>query len=287
MTIENPCVCGSISSAPTVVVSGEQILRCLDCGLVRQARRPSSASLLYDDGYYTSDNAKGGYANYFLDAGINRRTFGRRLRAIERRYGRRGRLLDVGAALGDFVLEATAHGWQAEGAEISGFAVAEGRKRGAVMHQGTLESLGLAPASYDVITLYDAIEHLFDPIATLVEIRRLLVPGGLVHIVTPNVDGLQARVLGRYWYHYKPGEHLYYFSPKTLRASVEDAGLRWNGWTRAGSYVTVSYVLNRLRVYAPQPFGALDRIGRMLRFGPFAFNLYVGEMEAWARRDPS
>jgi len=94
-------------------------------------------------------------------------------------------------------------------------------------------------------------------------------------------------VLGRFWYHYKPGEHLYYFSPKTLRASVEDAGLRWNGWTRAGSYVTVSYVLNRLRVYAPQPFGALDRIGRMLRFGPFAFNLYVGEMEAWARRDPS
>lgn len=287
MTVENPCVCGSKRTAPTVKVSGEQIVRCRDCGLVRQAKRPASASLLYDDAYYTSDNAKGGYANYFLDAGINRQTFGRRLRAIERRYGRRGRLLDVGAALGDFVLEAAAHGWQAEGAEISSFAVAEARRRGAVIHEGVLESLGLAAASYDVVTLYDAIEHLFDPVATLREIRRLLVPGGLVHIVTPNVDGLQARALGRFWYHYKPGEHLYYFGPKTLHAAVERSGLVWDGWARAGSYVTVSYLLNRLRVYSRQPFTALDQIGRTLRFGPFAFHLYVGEMEAWAGRDPS
>lgn len=287
MTVANPCLCGSERATPTLIVSGEQIVRCVDCGLVRQATRPVSAAGMYDHGYYTSDNAKGGYANYFLDAGINRRTFGRRLSAIERRSGGRGRLLDVGAALGDFVLDAAARGWQAEGAEISSFAVASARDRGAVMHEGPLESLGLTAASYDVITLYDAIEHLFDPIATLCEIRRLLKPGGLLHIVTPNVDGLQARILGRYWYHYKPGEHLYYFGPMTLRTVIERTDLTWDGWARSRSYVTISYILNRLRTYSREPFATLDRIGRLARVGPFAFNLYVGEMEAWARRRPS
>src|SRR2546430_13904169 len=59
-----------------------------------------------------------------------------------------------------------------------------------------------------------------DPVATLRAVQRLLVPGGLLHLVTPNVGGVQARLLGRHWYHYKPGEHLFYFAPDTLRTAV-------------------------------------------------------------------
>src|SRR5207247_1737241 len=81
------------------------------CGLVRQDTRPLAAEAIYDGDYYATNNPKGGYANYFLDSNVNRRTFRDRIQAIEQRYGRRGRLLDVGCALGDFLLEAKASGW--------------------------------------------------------------------------------------------------------------------------------------------------------------------------------
>jgi cellulose synthase/poly-beta-1,6-N-acetylglucosamine synthase-like glycosyltransferase/SAM-dependent methyltransferase len=264
-------------------VDGALIVACGACGLVRQDTRPIAIEALYGPSYYTADDPKGGYSNYVVDAEVNRRTFRRRIRAIEERLGRRGRLLDVGAALGDLVLEATAAGWDAEGVEISPYAAQVARARGAVVHTGSLEDVRLPRASFDVVTLYDTVEHADDPVALLAEARRLLRPAGLLHIVTPNVGGLQARILGRRWYHYKPGEHLFYFTPTTLRAAAERSGLRWEGWAPSGSYVTVSYVLDRLRYYAPALFGALRRWSRILRLGSLTLWTHVGEMEAWAR----
>lgn len=278
-------VCGSTEHQRLFDLEGARIARCRRCGLVQQLARPETPSAIYDAAYYASDHAKGGYANYFLDADINRRTFDRRLRRIEARAARLGRLLDVGCALGDFVLAAQAAGWAAEGVEVSGFAAAAARRRGATVHVGDVRALSLEPGAYEVVTLYDTIEHVDDPVATLREVRRLLASGGTVHLVTPNVAGIQARILGRRWYHYKPDEHLSYFSPGTLRRAVEDAGLRWDGWSRTGSYVTVSYVLNRLRHYARAPFALLERASRAVGLSALVFYLYVGEMEAWAHRD--
>jgi SAM-dependent methyltransferase len=284
--VTNHCaLCSEAGSRSMFQVDGSLVVACRGCGLVRQDTRPLAASELYDSDYYATDDPKGGYANYFLDADVNRRTFRQRIQAIERRYGRRGKLLDVGCALGDFLLEAKAAGWEVEGVEISAFAAQRARERGLHVSTGRLEDLGLPEASFDVITLYDAIEHMTDPVATMAAVRRLLVPGGILHLVTPNVGGLQARVLGRYWYHYKPGEHLFYFAPKTLRTTIERAGLRWRGWSRCASYLTFTYVFSRLRYYVSAPFSLLEWLGRTLRFGPYAFRVDVGEMEAWAIRE--
>jgi cellulose synthase/poly-beta-1,6-N-acetylglucosamine synthase-like glycosyltransferase len=68
-----------------------------------------------------------------------------------------------------------------------------------------------------------------------------------------------------------------------LRAAAERAGLRWEGWVASGSYVTVAYVLDRLRYYAPGLFGALGRLSRLVGLAPLTFWAEVGEMEAWAR----
>jgi SAM-dependent methyltransferase len=286
--ITNRCaLCSDGRTRTLFAVDGSLIVKCDDCGLVRQDTRPVATSAIYDSDYYATENPKGGYANYFLDSDVNRRTFRERIRAIEQRYGRRGRLLDVGCALGDFLLEAKSAGWDVEGVEISSYAAQRARERGLRVTAGRLEALDLPEASFDVITLYDAIEHLTDPVATLAAVRRLLVPGGILHLVTPNVGGLQARLFGRLWYHYKPGEHLFYFSPETLRSACEAARLEWRGWQRSASYLTFTYVFNRLRYLAPAPFALLEWLGRAMRFGPFTFRMPVGEMEAWARRDGS
>lgn len=277
-------LCSRPDGSPMFSVDGSLIVRCERCDLVREASRPLATSAVYDSDYYATESSKGGYANYVLDAAINELTFAERLGAIESRLGRKGRLLDVGCALGDFVEVARDSGWDAEGVEISKYAAAEARSRGLRVYTGVLEDLRLPAGSYDVITLYDVIEHLTDPVRTLREVRRLLAPGGVLHMVTPNVGGIQARLLGSKWYHYKPGEHLFYFSPKTVRETVDRAGLGWVGWSRSGSYVTLTYVLSRLRYYAPGFFGALEAVGRTLRFGPVPFKLFVGEMEVWATR---
>ena len=284
--VTNACaLCSNGRTRTMFEVDGSVIVKCDDCGLVRQATRPSATAALYDSDYYATENPKGGYANYFLDSDVNRRTFRDRIRAIESRYGRKGRLLDVGCALGDFLIEAKDAGWDVAGVEISHYAAQRARERGLRVSAGRIEYLDLPAASFDVITLYDSIEHMTDPVATLAAVRRLLVPGGLVHLVTPNVGGLQSRALGRFWYHFKPGEHLFYFSPDTLRATLERSGLRWAGWYRSASYLTFTYCFNRLRYYAPAPFAFLEWLGRTFRFGPYAFRVPVGEMEVWARRE--
>ena len=286
--IPNPCaLCPRALTRPLFHVDGALIVRCAGCGLVRQDTRPIAVAATYGAAYYTTDDPKGGYSNYVLDAETNRRTFRRRLRAIEGRLGRRGRLLDIGAALGDLVLEATAAGWDAVGVELSAYAASRARERGARVRTGTIEEAAYRDAAFDVVTVHDSLEHLTDPIGTLREVRRVLRPGGLVHLVTPNVGGLQARLFGRRWYHYKPGEHLFYFAPETLRRSVERAGLRWEGWSRSSSYLSAAYVFDRLRYYAPRPSAAIARLCRRLGLDRHAIALDVGEMQAWARRETS
>src|SRR5205823_13746475 len=97
--ITNRCaLCAGGATRKLFQVDGTFIVECRGCGLVRQDTRPVAAAAIYDSEYYATDNPKGGYANYFLDSDVNRRTFRDRIRAIEHRYGRRGRLLDVGCA---------------------------------------------------------------------------------------------------------------------------------------------------------------------------------------------
>ncbi len=275
-------LCGCTTYRERAAFGKAVMVSCTSCDLVRQLGASFDATV-YQDDYYASDRPTGGYANYIRDSDINRRTFASRLRGIERRIGRRGRLLDVGCALGDFVLEASRRGWSAEGLEVSAFAAAQARARGARVHLGLLGPQTIPDSTYDVITLYDTLEHTDDPVGMLREVRRTLVPGGLAHIVTPNVAGVQSRVFGRHWYHYKPGEHLVYFGPATLRRASEDAGLEWAGSARTGSYVTVAYVLDRLRVYS-RVFRTLGRVTNALRLDTIVFYLHAGEIEAWTRR---
>lgn len=275
-------LCGSTAYRERAAFDRAVMVSCSDCGLVRQLDGSFDATVYRDD-YYESDRPTGGYANYVRDADINRRTFASRLRRIEARIGKPGRLLDVGCALGDFVLEAMRRGWSADGLEVSAFAAAQARARGARVHHGLLGPQTISESSYDVITMYDTLEHTDDPVGMLREVRRALAPGGLAHIVTPNVTGLQSRVFGRRWYHYKPDEHLVYFGPHTLRRACESAGLEWGGSARTGSYVTVAYVLDRLRVYSPV-FRTLGHMTRALRLDNIVFHLHAGEIEAWARR---
>jgi 2-polyprenyl-3-methyl-5-hydroxy-6-metoxy-1,4-benzoquinol methylase len=217
-----------------------RIVRCRGCGLVYTSPRPSSAALAH--GYTVAvDND---YAQEDASRSINAHLA---LNTIKR-FAQRGKLLDVGCATGYFLNAARLY-FETCGVEPSRWAADYARERLRLeVHQGVLEEVSLAPASFDVVTLNDVIEHLVDPAAALARLGALLRPGGLIYLVTPNIESVSARLLRGYWWGLRPA-HLYYFSPATLTAMLEKNGFQVVWLKRYGRMFTYKYWLSRLKSY--------------------------------------
>lgn len=135
------------------------------------------------------------------------------------------KLLDVGCALGFMLEEAKAAGWSPVGVETSEFAARYARQRtGCPVYAGTLQKAALAPESFDVVTLMDVIEHVPEPFELIAEIHRVLRPGGVLLIVTPNFGSLFVRLYGLKAYGVWPDQHVVYFQPSTVKRFLRTVG---------------------------------------------------------------
>src|SRR5690606_8899932 len=103
---------------------------------------------------------------------------------------------------------------------------------------------------FDLITMYDVVEHLSHPLDLLRSARRSLTPQGYLHLTTPDLSSLSGRLMGRHWYHIKPDEHLLYFTGDTLRTTLERAGFEVVRIKPVASYMRISDVLLRLERYS-------------------------------------
>ncbi len=276
-------LCNSKQFEKFWAMPGYKLARCLECSFVWDFSPPENVLSQYDKNYFQNQNPKGGYANYFEGMNINKRTFYERIRNINNKVRRKENMLDVGSALGDSLIEAKALGWKnVYGVELSEYAANESRKRGLNIKTGTLKKAAFPLNYFDVVTLQDVIEHVKDPRVELAEVYRILKPKGIIFIVTPDISGFWAKLLGKWWYHYKPGEHIMYFSQKTLRKLLENIGFKNIETRRTYHVMSFEYILNRLRFYSPWFFGALLGLIKKTSFGKFSFKVYVGEIEAWA-----
>ena len=156
---------------------------------------------------------------------MRRRKLVRRRRMVERFSDqKRGRVLDVGCATGLFLNEMSQAGWQAAGVEISGSAAEYARRRfGLDVFQGTLSESPYQPASFDVITFWDVLEHTFSPAEELATAARLLRPGGLLVLNVPNWNSVDRRLFGQHWVGLDAPRHLYVFTHETLEALLSQA----------------------------------------------------------------
>ncbi len=135
------------------------------------------------------------------------------------------RLLDVGCGRGDYLALMREAGWHTAGVEPSAAAVAVARERGLAVVHGTLPDAGYPDASFDVVTFADVLEHVPDPLETLVEAARVLKLGGQVLIFAPNVKSWECRLFGPHWFSLDAPRHLSHFAPATLAALLARAGL--------------------------------------------------------------
>lgn len=143
-----------------------------------------------------------------------------RLKVI-RRYKLTGRLLDIGCGGGDLLVEARNVGYKVVGLEFSATLAAHVRQRhGLDVHVGEPKSFHPTEL-FDVVVMSHVIEHVAEPLEMLRSVRKLLAPGGILYVATPNVACWEAHFNG--WASYEP-YHLSYFSPLTLHKALERTG---------------------------------------------------------------
>ena len=137
------------------------------------------------------------------------------------------RLLDVGCALGFMLQEAKAAGWEAIGIETSGFAAEYASQHTECqVYQGTLQQVALPSESFDVVTLMDVLEHIAEPLDLMREIYRVLRPGGIVYVVTPNFGSFFVRLYGPQSYAVWPDQHVVYFRRGSIKQLLLMCGFR-------------------------------------------------------------
>lgn len=226
---ERPCeACGALELARAYAVRGHEVVRCRRCGLLFVADPPPPAALasLYGEQFFGAGRKFAGDGG-----GGARRNARRRLAAIRRPPGT---LLDVGCATGDFLLEARDAGWRAAGVEWSLAAAGVAERRGLEVHASSFLETAFGEASFDVVTMWDYIEHVPDPARHLERARRLLRPGGLLVLSTGDTASFFARLCGRRWHLMIPPKHLYFFDRTNVRLLLERAdfaveSVRWPG----------------------------------------------------------
>jgi SAM-dependent methyltransferase len=175
-------------------------------------------------------------------------TFRKVVRTLGAPDGRR--LLDVGAYCGYFLEVARERGFRAEGLELSRWAAEQARSRGFTVHREPLEVRALSGERYDVVTMWDVVEHLPDPREELEAARQLLVPGGRLYLSTIDTGSLVARLLGARW-PWLMDMHLVYFDRTNLSALLEEAGFGVLGIRTYSHTVSAGYLLRKLGASFP------------------------------------
>jgi 2-polyprenyl-3-methyl-5-hydroxy-6-metoxy-1,4-benzoquinol methylase len=229
------------------------VRRCQRCGLGWVSPRFDQTGLeeIYkSDRYWRSPSPKTqGYTDYRADEGLYLDTFRNRLRYVLRDGPRTGRALDVGCAAGFCMAGMRELGFETYGLEISATIAAHARERFGFenIHIGSLEQAPYPDGFFDLITMWDVVEHVVDPVVLLTRARELLAPGGLLVIETQDIDSRFARALGPKWHHYKHEEHIYHFTPATIQTLLEQAGFRVAKLTHrfGGKYVSLHFIAER------------------------------------------
>jgi SAM-dependent methyltransferase len=202
------------------------VVQCQHCGLCFTNPRPSPASI----GQFYPDD----YRPFRPHRSRRPRRWQRLLAGSARGTARRplpltggGRLLDFGCGSGAFLEDMNRQGWQVVGIDASTAAVRHVRTaRGLRALAGTLPHPELRAERFDVITMWQSLEHVHAPLEVLREAHRLLVPGGKLVVTVPSIDSLAFRWFGPCWYGLDLPRHLTHFAPRTLHRMLERAGFR-------------------------------------------------------------
>ena len=245
------CLLCQIPMDRYVYKNGYWIYRCPKCHLGETDLKKNYGEFVtefYSKGYYSGDPTRSAYVNYEKDKPLIVRNMLKFLSVIEKRKPK-GRLLDVGCAMGYFVELALVKGYDAYGFDPSTFAANKAKKLVGPdrIKVGRIDSVTYPKASFDVITLFDVFEHLQNPLGDMRRLARLLKKDGLMIIATGNTQSLAAKIFRRRWTFFIPPQHIFFFHKANVTRLLAKAELRPTAWYSVGKWLSLGYVLHLAR----------------------------------------
>jgi len=222
-------------------------LKCRNCHLI-YVNPIEKASKIYED-YCKRES---------IDVPIIR---GSRLQATKsqvgliEKYKKGTSLLDVGSGEGFFLFNASKAGYTVKGVELSQDAAAYAQREfGLDVEAGEFEELQFPEDCFDVVTLWQVLEHVPYPLTILKKAHKILKPGGMVAVSTPDIGGIPAKIFRRKWWNIRK-LHVNQFTTKTLKSVLENAGFKnvcsVSYWECINLSMLLIPILKYLGVYEP------------------------------------
>jgi 2-polyprenyl-3-methyl-5-hydroxy-6-metoxy-1,4-benzoquinol methylase len=255
-----------------------RLVACVRCGLQYVSPRLRADAVL--EGY-----ASGTDEQFVSQARGREITFGKCLDLIEDIWSRPpGRLLDIGTGGGSFPHVAATRGWSAEGCEPNRWLCEWALKTyGLPIRPGTVFDQHYPSSTYDVVTLWDVLEHTPDPKTEIGESHRLLRTGGLLVVNYPDIGSWIARAMGRSWV-FLLDVHLYYFTRTTIRRLLNDCGFDVVTVRPHFQRLGFAYVLHRAARYVGGPARLAERLIRAFGAADRQVPYWMGQTLVIARK---
>lgn len=279
--IDKCIICGDSRFKFLFIKKGRTFWQCSNCKFEKQHPLPEKEGL---KAYYNGSFEHGLYKEFIAASDMKRITAEYRFNKI-RPYIGEGRLLDVGCADGVFIEQAILAGINAEGIDISQVAIERALSRGVPAICSNISNYE-PKYPYDIITGFDVLEHVLDPVGFFDSIRRILKPEGILVLTTPNRLSIFRLLMGRRWYFYIPEEHLHYFDPETAKRLLNRRGFDLTRCERICKPLTIEYGLSQFAEYNPVVYKIIHAFSifmtkRLLRT---AMPFYIGEMILIAKK---
>jgi 2-polyprenyl-3-methyl-5-hydroxy-6-metoxy-1,4-benzoquinol methylase len=203
---------------------------------------------LYQTDYF--HNIDYGYENYDLNRHLRIKNFERWFGEVLPYLNNAGtkNALDIGCASGDFLAILRKNGWNAYGIELDKKIGEELNRQGYSVSDSPLEKYS-SSVKFDLITLFDVLEHLIFVHDDIQKLADMLSPSGTILLVTPDIESRQRKLFGKRWFQFKPREHINYFSPATLDKVLDAHGLKIVSVKPCGQYADVGFLSSRLERY--------------------------------------
>ena len=261
------------------------IVQCQSCSLIYTNEIPSRAELntIYSSDFFTvgakftDSPTGGGHGNAeqrvkqlltLADIGLDK-------------------WLDVGCATGNFILAAKPFVTEIYGIEISDYAVSQAKRRGlSNLVVGDFLEVELRKDQFDMVSMWDVIEHVTDPMANLRKAFQILKPGGCLALSTGDIDSKIARLTGRFWHLMIPPRHLYFFSRSTIELMLAANDFSSVSIQYPGKRVPLDFMLWKLtNLFVPRASSKVVGITTLLRLGKIAPVINLGDiMTIYARK---
>ncbi len=223
---ETCIVCGSNELCEWDSVGDQKILKCLSCGVGITDPIPAldGSSDFYEKDYYEENyGADGRDFFYWYSEKCDAARFTQVLKGLDE-VSPKGKLLDVGCAMGHFLTKAQEAGWEIKGTEASQYASEQtSRLLGVEIKRGSPDEM-YQEETFDVVTLHHTLEHVADLQEFFKSVSVVLKKNGVLFIEVPNFNSLEAMLYGNQWEDLRPDQHYYHFTPESISRLLDKYG---------------------------------------------------------------